>query len=54
MAYVVEKENGKILDRCDAWDMLGIDNMIMDARAHGYENITFEITASGDMIIWAD
>ena len=53
MAYVVEKKTGEVLDRCDAWDMIGIDNMILDAKAQGYEDVVFEITASGNMIIWA-
>lgn len=54
MAYVVEKKTGELFDQCDAWDLIGIDNMVSDARAMGYENVTFEITPSGNMIIWAD
>ena len=54
MAYVVEKKTGEVFDQCDAWDLFGIDEMILSARASGYENITFEITEFGNMIIWAD
>lgn len=54
MAYVVEKKSGQIIDGCDAWDLLSIDAMVMEAKASGYENVTFEITDSGNMIIWAD
>lgn len=54
MAYVVEKKTGMIFDQCDAWDLLEVDNMVAEAKANGYENVAFEITPSGNMIIWAD
>jgi hypothetical protein len=51
MAYVVERESGRIIDRCDAWDLQGVDKMIEFARSGGKE-VSCEITMSGDMVIW--
>lgn len=53
MAYVVERETGKIVDRCDAWDLKSVDRMIQFAKSGG-SNVTCEITMSGDMVIWVD
>ena len=52
MIYVVVKETGKIVNRCDAWERGGERRMRIEAKKAGWSVTGVEITFSGDMVIW--
>ena len=59
MIYVVvrskdENWNGKIVNRCDAWEQDGEARMRREAREAGWVPVDSEITFNGDMIIWVE
>ena len=59
MIYVVvrstdENWNGKIVNRCDAWERDGEKRMRREAREAGWVPMESQITFNGDMIIWVE
>ena len=60
MIYVVvrnndnEAFNGKIVNRCDAWEKDGERRMRKEAREEGWVPMESEIPPMGDMIIWVE
>ena len=59
MIYVVvrsedENWNGKIVNRCDAWEQNGEARMRKEAMEAGWVPMESEITFGGDMIIWVE
>lgn len=52
MVYVATKNDGKILNRCDAWASGSVEKMRAWAKDNGYAVLDTEITGMGDMIIW--
>lgn len=54
MIYVVLRNVGKILYRCDAWELDGERKLRKMAREAGWVPMESEITFNGDMIIWAE
>lgn len=51
MVYVVFKEDGKILNACDAWYEGAEDLMRGWCRTHGWVVTDVRITSMGDMVI---
>lgn len=60
MIYVVVRNNsnpewnGKIVNRCDAWEMDGEARMRREACKAGWVPMESEITFNGDMVIWVE
>ncbi len=57
MIYVVVRNenstwNGRVVNKCDAWERDGEARMRREAWAEGWVPMESEITPMGDMIIW--
>ena len=52
MILLALKADGKIINRCDAWEMGGEERMVAYAKANGYKVVSTQITPMGDMVIW--
>lgn len=59
MIYVVVRSciarwNGKIINKCDAWEQDGEARMRREAVEEGWVPMESEITSMGDIIIWVE
>jgi hypothetical protein len=51
MVYVVFKEDGKILNSCDAWEQDAEGKMRRWCKNYGYVITDVRITSMGDMVL---
>ena len=51
---VIERWNGRIVNKCDAWEQGGEARMRREAHEEGWVPMESEITSNGDMIIWVE
>ena len=47
-------DNGRILNKCDAWELGGEERMRRWAREQGWILTDVEITSMGNMILWVE
>lgn len=54
MILVALRKDGKVLNRCDAWEQGGEDRMRKWITEKGWILTDVEITAMGNMVLWVE